>query len=179
MDYPKRYKIEERIGYELRAILILFGMVVMQKIIVITWIGLAVTLVLLLVVLRVLLEPVTQVVRWALYGGLLLDVTSGARLGVHAIALIIAVGIVYVLLSRITSESWVLPIVAVLVGGIVYHLCNALLLVVQFGGYDFLAYLTAVALPEMLMIVIPALPIFLLLRWVRSIRRGELPLDVY
>jgi Na+/H+ antiporter NhaD/arsenite permease-like protein len=83
------------------------------------------------------------------------------------------------LLSRITSESWVLPIVAVLVGGIVYHLCNALLLVVQFGGYDFLAYLTAVALPEMLMIVIPALPIFLLLRWVRSIRRGELPLDVY
>ncbi|MCE2851010.1 MAG: hypothetical protein ACK5C8_04070 [Roseiflexaceae bacterium] len=179
MDYPKRYKIEERIGYELRAILILFGMVVMQKIIVITWIGLAVNLVLLLVVLRVLLEPVTQVVRWALYGGLLLDVTSGARLGVHAIALIIAVGIVYVLLSRITSESWVLPIVAVLVGGIVYHLCNALLLVVQFGGYDFLAYLTAVALPEMLMIVIPALPIFLLLRWVRSIRRGELPLDVY
>ncbi len=179
MDYPKRYKIEERIGYELRAILILFGMVVMQKIIVITWIGLAVNLGLLLVVLRVLLEPVTQVVRWALYGGLLLDVTSGARLGVHAIALIIAVGIVYVLLSRITSESWVLPIVAVLVGGIVYHLCNALLLVVQFGGYDFLAYLTAVALPEMLMIVIPALPIFLLLRWVRSIRRGELPLDVY
>jgi len=179
MDYPKRYKIEERIGYELRAILILFGMVVMQKIIVITWIGLAVNLVLLLVVLRVLLEPVTQVVRWALYGGLLLDVTRGARLGVHAIALIIAVGIVYVLLSRITSESWVLPIVAVLVGGIVYHLCNALLLVVQFGGYDFLAYLTAVALPEMLMIVIPALPIFLLLRWVRSIRRGELPLDVY
>ena len=179
MDYPKRYKIEERNGYELRAILILFGMVVMQKIIVITWIGLAVNLVLLLVVLRVLLEPVTQVVRWALYGGLLLDVTSGARLGVHAIALIIAVGIVYVLLSRITSESWVLPIVAVLVGGIVYHLCNALLLVVQFGGYDFLAYLTAVALPEMLMIVIPALPIFLLLRWVRSIRRGELPLDVY
>jgi rod shape-determining protein MreD len=179
MDYPKRYKIEERIGYELRAILILFGMVVMQKIIVITWIGLAVNLVLLLVVLRVLLEPVTQVVRWALYGGLLLDVTSGARLGVHAIALIIAVGIVYVLLSRITSESWVLPIVAVLVGGIVYHLCNALLLVVQFGGYDFLAYLTAVALPEMLMIVIPALPIFLLLRWVRSIRRDELPLDVY
>jgi rod shape-determining protein MreD len=179
MDYPKRYKIEERIGYELRAILILFGMVVMQKIIVMTWVGLAVNLVLLLVVLRVLLEPVTQVVRWALYGGLLLDVTSGARLGVHAIALILAVGIVYMLLSRITSESWVLPIVAVLVGGIVYHLCNALLLVVQFGGYDFLAYLTAVALPEMLMIVIPALPIFLLLRWVRSIRRGELPLDVY
>jgi rod shape-determining protein MreD len=179
MDYPKRYKIEERIGYELRAILILFGMMVMQKIIVMTWVGLAVNLVLLLVVLRVLLEPVTQVVRWALYGGLLLDVTSGARLGVHAIALILAVGIVYMLLSRITSESWVLPIVAVLVGGIVYHLCNALLLVVQFGGYDFLAYVTAVALPEMLMIVIPALPIFLLLRWVRSIRRGELPLDVY
>ncbi|MFM7678893.1 MAG: hypothetical protein ACKO83_08595 [Roseiflexaceae bacterium] len=179
MDYPKRYKIEERIGYELRAILILFGMVVMQKIIVITWIGLAINLVLLLVVLRVLIEPVTQVVRWALYGGLLLDVTSGARLGVHAIALILAVGIVYVLLSRITSESWVLPIVAVLVGGIVYHLCNALLLMVQFGGYDFLTYLIAVALPEMLMIVIPALPVFLLLRWMRSIRRGELPLDVY
>jgi len=179
MDYPKRYKIEERIGYELRAILILFGMVVMQKIIVVTWIGLAVNVVLLLVVLRVLLEPVTQVVRWALYGGLLLDVTSGARLGVHAIALILAVGIVYVLLSRITSESWVLPIVAVLVGGVVYHLCNALLLVVQFGRYDFFTYLTAVALPEMLMIVIPALPIFLLLRWMRSIRRGELPLDVY
>lgn len=179
MDYPKRYKIEERIGYELRTILILFGVVVLQKIIVITWMGFAINLVLLLVVLRVLLEPMTVVVRWALYGGLLLDITSGARLGGYAIALILAVGLVYLLLSRITSESWILPIVAVLVGGIVYHLCNALLLVIQFGGYDFVTYLIAVALPEMLVVVIPALPVFLILRWLRSIRRGELPLDVY
>ena len=89
------------------------------------------------------------------------------------------VGLVCLLLPRITSESWILPIVAVLVGGIVYHLCNALLLVIQFGGYDFVTDLIAVALPEMLVVVIPALPVFLILRWVRSIRRGELPLDVY
>jgi len=53
------------------------------------------------------------------------------------------------------------------------------MLLVQYGSYDVFTYVSAVALPEMLVIVIPALPVFLVLRWLRSIRRGELPLDVY
>jgi len=28
-------------------------------------------------------------------------------------------------------------------------------------------------------LLVPALPVFLLLRWLRSIRRGEVPIDVY
>lgn len=179
MDNPKRYKIEERIGYEIRTLLVMMFIVVVQKIIVVTWVGWAVNLVLLLVVLRVLIEPITTVLRWAVYGGLLLDLTSGSRLGVHSISLITAISVVYVLLSRITSESWVLPIVAVVLGGTIYYISNGVMLLVQYGGYDVFTYIAAVALPEMLVIVIPALPVFLVLRWLRSIRRGELPLDVY
>lgn len=159
--------------------LIMMVIVVFQKIIIVTWLGFSMNVVLLVVVLRALIDPLTVVTRWALYGGLLLDVTSAARLGTHSMMLIIAICVVYVLLARITSENWILPIVSVLVGGIVYHVCNGLLLLAQYGGFDGLTYITAVVLPQLLVIVIPALPVFLLLRWMRSIRRGELPLDVY
>lgn len=179
MDNQKRYKIEERILHEVTIMLMLMVIVALQKIIIVTWLGLSINIVLLVVVLRALIDPLTVVARWALYGGFLLDITSAARLGMHSMVLIIAIIVVYVLLSRITSENWILPILSVVVGGIVYYVCNGLLLLALFGGYDVLTYVTAVALPELLVIVIPALPVFLLLRWLRSIRRGELPLDVY
>lgn len=179
MDNPKRHKIEERIGYEVSTILVLLVLVMIQKIIIVSWLGMAVNVVLLLIVLRALMDSMQVVARWVVYGGLLLDVTSGARLGTHSIVLMLAVAVVYVLLSRVTSENWILPIAAVIIGGIVYHVGNSLLLLVQFGGFQVMTYITAVALPELLVIVIPALPVFLVLRWIRSVRRGELPLDIY
>jgi hypothetical protein len=41
------------------------------------------------------------------------------------------------------------------------------------------AYLPVVVLPTTLFILIPALPLFLLMRWLEGRRRGEVPIDVY
>jgi hypothetical protein len=41
------------------------------------------------------------------------------------------------------------------------------------------AYVIGVVLPALLVVLVPALPVFLLVRWWRSVRRGEVPIDVY
>jgi len=179
MDNPQRYKIEEIVWHEVRTIVLLIVIVIFQKIFLVSIFGVSLNLLLLLVVLRTLIEPIVTIGRWALYGGLLLDSVSGAWLGMHSIGLILAVVTVFVLLSRITSENWILPIVAVIIGSVVYHFCNAILLYVLVGSFNVLTYITVVFIPELLIILVPALPVFLVLRWLRSMQRGELPLDVY
>ena len=176
MDNPQRYKIEEIIWYEVRTILILIAIVISQKVFLTDIFGVSLNLLLLLIVLRTLIEPIVTTARWALYGGLILDCLSGSWLGMHSIGLILAVVTVFVLLSRITSENWILPIVAVIIGSVVYHFCNGLLLYALVGGFNLLTYVTVVFIPGVLVILVPALPVFLVLR---SMRRGELPLDVY
>jgi hypothetical protein len=47
------------------------------------------------------------------------------------------------------------------------------------GGFDLAKYVVVVFIPELAVILIPALPVFLLLRSWRGIRRGEVPIDVY
>jgi hypothetical protein len=41
------------------------------------------------------------------------------------------------------------------------------------------AYVLIVALPGVLIALIPALPLFLFMRWLEMRRRGEVPVDVY
>ena len=179
MDNPQRYKIEEIVWHELRTIVLLIVIVIFQKIFLVNIFGASLNLLLLLVVLRTLIEPIVTIGRWALYGGLIFDSMSGAWLGMHSIGLILAVVTIFVLLSRITSENWILPIVAVIIGSLVYHFCNGILLYVLVGNFNILTYITVVFIPGLLIILVPALPVFLLLRWLRSMQRGELPLDVY
>jgi hypothetical protein len=83
------------------------------------------------------------------------------------------------LLARITSEKWILPVVAVLIGGVSYHLVNIVFMWLLIGGFNLVEYGVVVLIPELLVLLVPALPVFLLLRWLRSIRRGEVPIDVY
>ncbi|NBU62999.1 MAG: hypothetical protein EBS29_00590 [Chloroflexia bacterium] len=179
MDNPQRYKIEEIVWHEFRTIVLLIVIVISQKVFLADVFGVSLNLLLLLVVLRTLIEPIVHIGRWALYGGIIYDGLSGAWLGMHSIGLILAVVTVFLLLARITSENWILPIVAVLIGSVVYYFCNALLLFALVGGFNVFTYVTIVFIPGLLVILVPALPVFLVLRWLRSMRRGELPLDVY
>lgn len=179
MDNTKRRKIEENIWFEIRIIAFIVIILLVQRLFVPTLFAVPVNIMLLLVVLQVLIEPFGHMARWAFYGGLMLDVLGGTWLGWHAAQLLIAMLVVYLLLARITSEKWILPVAAVLLGGVVYHLVNIIFMWLLISSFSLVEYGVVVFIPELLVLLVPALPVFLLLRWLRSIRRGEVPIDVY
>jgi hypothetical protein len=179
MDNTKRRKVEENIWFEIRITIFIVMILLVQRLLVPSLFGVPVNIMLLLVVLQVLIEPFSHMARWAFYGGLMLDVLGGIWLGWHAAQLLIAMMVVYVLLARITSEKWILPVAAVLLGGVVYHLVNMIFMWLLISGFSLVEYGVVVFIPELLVLLVPALPVFLMLRWLRSIRRGEVPIDVY
>lgn len=179
MDNTKRRKVEENIWFEIRIILFIVMILLVQRLLVPSLFGVPVNIMLLLVVLQVLIEPFSHMARWAFYGGLMLDVLGGMWLGWHSAQLLISMMVVYVLLARITSEKWILPVAAVLLGGVVYHLVNMIFMWLLISGFSVIEYGVVVFIPELLVLLVPALPVFLVLRWLRSIRRGEVPIDVY
>ncbi|MBM4411843.1 MAG: hypothetical protein FJ040_00130 [Chloroflexi bacterium] len=179
MDNTKRRKVEENIWFEIRIILFIVMILLVQRLLVPSLFGVPVNIMLLLVVLQVLIEPFSHMARWAFYGGLMLDVLGGIWLGWHSAQLLISMMVVYVLLARITSEKWILPVAAVLLGGVVYHLVNMIFMWLLISGFSVIEYGVVVFIPELLVLLVPALPVFLVLRWLRSIRRGEVPIDVY
>ena len=179
MDNPKRSRIEEVLTREARVILLAVMMVVLQRVIDPRILGAEVNVLMLFVIILVLIEPLYIVVRWAFYGGIAYDILSISWLGMHAVALLVAVALVYVLLARVTNENWLLPIVAVLVGGGIYYSLLALLMYVSVSTFGVTAYVVGVMVPALLVILVPALPVFLAVRWWRSVRRGEVPIDVY
>lgn len=179
MDNTKRRKVEENIWFEIRITIFIVMILLVQRLLVPSLFGVPVNIMLLLVVLQVLIEPFSHMARWAFYGGLMLDVLGGIWLGWHSAQLLISMMVVYVLLARITSEKWILPVAAVLLGGVVYHLVNMIFMWLLISGFSVIEYGVVVFIPELLVLLVPALPVFLVLRWLRSIRRGEVPIDVY
>jgi rod shape-determining protein MreD len=179
MDNTKRRKVEENIWFEIRIIAFIVIILLVQRLFLPALFGVPVNVMLLLVVLQVLIEPFSHMARWAFYGGLMLDVLGGTWMGWHAAQLLIAMMVVYLLLARITSEKWILPVVAVFLGGVAYHLVNIVFMWLLISGFSLVEYGVVVFIPELLVLLVPALPVFLLLRWLRSIRRGEVPIDVY
>jgi rod shape-determining protein MreD len=179
MDNPKRSRIEEILKREARILLLSVMLVLLQRVINPRILGTEVNVLMLFVIILVLIEPLYMVVRWAFYGGIAYDILSASWLGMHAVALLVAIVLVYVLLARVTNENWLLPIAAVLVGGSIYYTILALLLYVSVGSFGVTAYVIGVVLPAVLVVLVPALPVFLLVRWWRSVRRGEVPIDVY
>jgi rod shape-determining protein MreD len=179
MDHTKRRKVEEIIWLEVRTLLFVAVFVITQRMFLPTVFNIAVNMSLLYVLIQVIIEPITTVARWAFYAGLVLDVVSGTWLGWHALLLLLAMLAVYAVLARITSENWLLPIAAVMLGGFTYHAFHMLFMYGLVAGFDLTKYVVVVFVPELAVILIPALPVFLLLRSWRGIRRGEVPIDVY
>ncbi len=154
-------------------------LVILQRIFVPQVFHVHIHVLMMLVLVLVLVEPLAVVMRWAFYGGIFYDVLSSSLLGTHAFVLLVAAWLVYVLLARVTSENWLLPIIAVLVGGTIYYVLLGLLMYVAVGPFEVRDYLVSIVAPAMIVVLVPALPVFLLARWWRSIRRGEVPIDVY
>lgn len=166
---PRR--LEEALAREAGRILALVALAIAQVTLLATPLGFAAPLVLVAVICRSLLGVgaafpdvgISRSLRWAVYGGLTLDVLTGAPLGAHPLALLLAVLAVAGATRRLRVERPLIPLVAVLAAALIYEVTLALL--TQSGPIEWRSYAQVVVLPVVLAALIPALPTFFLLRW--------------
>lgn len=174
---PRR--IEERVARELLLAACLLVVAVAQATLLPRPLGFPPNLVLILVICQSLIAGMTRASRWAFYGGIALDFCSGRLIGTHALALLVAVFAATLPLGRLSRENWLLPLLGAALGAFGYYATLGLLTYVFDGPFDMRSFAILAALPDALMTLIPALPIFLVWRSWLSRRRGEVPVDVY
>jgi rod shape-determining protein MreD len=176
-DKPRR--LEERLVREVMLALALFGVVLVQTTVLPRPLDVAPNIMLMLVVCRALVSGLPNAARWAFYGGLSLDVCAGSTLGTHALALLAAVICAGLPLMRLHRENWLLPLVGALLGTLAYHAVLALLTTLLVAPVPIETYAVIVAVPNLVITLIPVLPLFLAMRWYVSRQRGEVPIDLY
>jgi rod shape-determining protein MreD len=166
-------KLEERLANELLLLLGLLALALVQTALLPRPLGFPPALLLIVVVCRALLalssshpdQGVGAAVRWAFYGGIMLDICAATLLGTHALAMVLAVLVVVVLMARLRISSGLLPLLGVLVGMLVYELTLALAYAATVTSLDWGRHLLVIVLPSVLVALVPTLPIFALLRW--------------
>lgn len=166
---PRR--LEELLAREAGLALGLAALALVQVTLLGTPLGFAVPLILVLAVCRVLLGVgaafpdlgTSRGLRWALYGGLALDVFAATPLGVHALALLLATAFVAALTHRLRVDRPIMPLLAVCVAALIYEFTLALLM--QPRPIEWESYAQVVLLPSLLLALIPTLPAYFGLRW--------------
>jgi rod shape-determining protein MreD len=174
---PRR--IEERVAREIWLAVALLAVALAQTTLLPRPLGAAPNVLLLLAICQALIAGPASAARWAFYGGLALDLCADSVLGTHALALLAAVVLPSLLLGRISRGNWLLPLLGVAIGSLAYHLAIAGLTTLLVAPVSPEAFVIVVLVPATLMILVPALPLFLSMRWMDGRRRGEVPVDVY
>jgi rod shape-determining protein MreD len=174
---PRR--LEEYVAREIGLALLLLALALAQSALLPRLGGLTLNLLLLLTICHALLAGPASAARWAFYGGLSLDICAGSTLGSHVLALLAATLLPALMLVRLSRRNWLLPILGVALGTVAYYVLLGLITTLLVAPVDPRAYGVVVALPGVFLAVIPALPLFLALRWLEVRRRGEVPVDVY
>jgi rod shape-determining protein MreD len=174
---PRR--IEERVARELWLALALLALALAQSTLVPRVFGIAPNLLLLLTVCQALIVGPANAARWAFYAGLSLDVCADTALGMHALALLAAVLVSALTLARFNRGNWLLPLAGIAFGSLAYHAVLGLITMVLVAPISLRGYVLVVVLPATILMLVPALPLFLSMRWLEGRRRGEVPVDVY
>ena len=174
---PRR--LEEYAAREIGLALLLLALALVQSALMPRPGGLALNLLLLLTICQALIAGPTNAARWAFYAGLALDLSADTPLGLHALALLAAVLVIGSILARFSRGNWLLPLVGVVLGSLAYHEVLALLTALLVAPISPRLYALVVALPATILVLVPALPLFLSMRWLEGRRRGEVPFDVY
>jgi cell shape-determining protein MreD len=177
-DFKPR-RLEEYAAREVGLALLMLALALVQSALLPRPNGLAFNLLLLLTICHALLAGPASAARWAFYGGLGLDICAGSTLGSHALALLVATLLPALALARLSRRNWLLPLLGAALGATAYYAVLGLITAMLVAPVDPLAYGVVVALPGLFMALIPALPLFLVLRWLEMQRRGEVPVDVY
>ena len=179
MGHSEPRRLEERLVREVVLALCLILVAIIQVALLPRPLGIAPNLLLLLAICQSLIAGPARAARWAFYGGLALDVCAGSLLGTHALALLIAVMLASLPLVRFSRENWLLPLCGALLGAIGYYTTLVVLTALFDGRISPLNYIVVAVLPDTLLTLIPALPVFMAWRAWLSRSRGEVPVDLY
>ena len=179
MGYSQPRRLEERIAHEIWLALLLLAAALVQSALLPRPLGFILNPLLVLVVCQALINGPESAARWAFYGGLSLDMCADSSLGTHALALLAAALLASLALGHLSRGNWLLPLVGIVLGALAYHAVLALIWALLVAPIDPRAYMLVVVLPGTLMALIPSLPVFLIMRWFRRRRRGEVLVDVY
>jgi rod shape-determining protein MreD len=179
MGHSRQRRIEEIVVHEVALFAALLVVALVQTALLPRPFDVSLNLILLLAVCHGLIAGATSAARWAFYGGLALDLCAMTFAGMHALALLTGVIVSTVLVSRLSRENWLVPILGVAIGAFLYHAVYALLLTLLVAPVDFEGYALAALLPDALIAMIPALPLYLVFRWNEDRVRRRVPVDVY
>lgn len=178
MGYSHNRRIEEYVAREVLLAASMLAVALLQTALFVRPFGLVPNLVLLLVICRSLLHGPTNASRWALYGGVSLDLCGASMLGSHTLALLAAALLAALSLRNLRPDNWLLPLFGALLGGSAYQMTLATLTAMFVAPFDPQPYALVVVLPELLATISPVLPVFLIMRRLEE-RRRRLPIDVY
>jgi rod shape-determining protein MreD len=150
---------------------VLAAIATLQATVLATPLGFPAPLLLVLVVSRTLLGigaafpdiGLSRALRWALYGGITLDLLAATPLGAHALALLVVVFVVAAATRRLRVERLLIPLVAITVAAPLYE--GILALLTQPGPVEWRSYSQVVILPVTLAALVLMLPTFFVLRW--------------
>lgn len=178
MGYSQRRRVEERLAREALLALSLLAAALIQTALLPRPLGGSLNLVLLLTVSHALLAGPASAMRWALYGGIGLDLCAATPLGSHALACMAGV-LATLALGWLSRGNWMLPLLAALLAALAYHAVLALLSSLLVAPVDLRAYALVALAPDAMALLVAALPAYMLMRTVAGWQRGEVPIDVY
>ncbi len=168
----RKPKIEQRILIEIATALLLIGVALLQTSLAPSIYRFRIDWVLLLVVGWTLLRGLVPGLRWAMYGGVALDVLQPLPLGTHLLALLICViGVAYVT-EPLDREQPLLVVLALLGSSLVYGTVVTLVLHVTVQAVPWLGFSLTSLLPTALLDAVAGVPVFGLMR--RMSRQAQL-----
>jgi rod shape-determining protein MreD len=179
MGHSEPRRLEERFAREVVLALVLLACAMVQTTLFPRPLGFPPNLILMLAVCQALIAGPSNGARWAFYGGLALDLCSASPIGLHALALLAAVLIASLPLRRMSQDNWLLPLIGTFFGALGYYIVLAICMSLVVAPLNPRAFVLVAVLPDTLITLIPALPLFLTWRWWNSRRRGEVPVDIY
>ncbi len=170
----RRPKWEQRALHQLsRAALLLMVALVQTELAPDFW-HVRINVVLVVVACWTLLRGVEAGMRWALYGGLALGLLTPLPLGAHLLSLALVVLVIGGLAEAYPRDNLLVPTLCVVGGSILESTILALVQRMGGTGVNWSGYLWMIMLPETLLNVLVALPLYMILRGLdrRDRRRG-------
>lgn len=103
---------------------------------------------------------------WAFVGGLSLDALSGGPLGASVLALLFVSFIGYIIGGHIWATHWVLPLMAVTLASLIYHLVYLCVLTISGWPVNWVTAITNTTLPSAALNFLLMIPVYPGMRWV-------------
>lgn len=167
----RRLKWEQRILRQVLCAFMLLGVALLQTSLAPTFWRFRVDWVLLLVVGWTILQGLLPGVRWALYGGISLDLLGSMPIGSHIVALLLCVAMIAVIVEPLEHDQPMLILAVMLLATMVYGFTLMIILQLSSGPVPWQRYPLVVVVPTALINTIWSLPVFALLRRFHS--RGQ------